>query len=234
MTRPTVMRAASLCNVRYMANADDPILHIIAAASRSRAHAGCGCRGDPRSRSRRSSRDRRRSGPAGPRRRGRPRRWRRRDRMSLPSGSIERGSRSRIFRRNGFCAEPIRRRVARLEQPDPDAAVAAPHQVVGIARQVVEQHLRLRRTALHVEIAGAAVDLPDPVAAGLRHEQRMPVGRQGDAVGEREAPRHHAGFPGRRIIGEHAAGRRLLHDVEHACLVGAAPFHRSESAWTRR
>ncbi len=57
----------------------------------------------------------------------------------------------------------------------------------------------------------------------------MAVGGQGDPVGECQAMRHDAGFPRCRIVGEHTARRRVLHDVEQARPQRAAPLRRRKA-----
>ena len=122
---------------------------------------------------------------------------------------------------------------ARLREAEPDAPVQAAHQVVGVAGQVVQQHTRLRRGLRHVQrhvqrIRGSG-DGPDAVLAGLVDEQRLPVLRQRDAVGEAQAARHHARAAGGGVVFDDAAGGALLEDVEHAGLEGAAPLRRRET-----
>ena len=108
-------------------------------------------------------------------------------------------------------------RVAGLGKAHPDLAVQAAHQVVGVTRQVVEQHAGLRAgTRTHIDIACLDIDFPDAVLAGFGDEQVLLVAAQRNAVGESQAAGHDARGLRGRVVFEHAPGRSLFEDVEHA------------------
>ena len=124
----------------------------------------------------------------------------------------------------GLAGHAVDGGVARLGEAQPDLAVQPTHEVVGVAGQVVQQHLGLCIPTLgDVEILRAHGDFPDAVLAGFVDEQVLLVAAQRHAVGEAQAPGHHAHGAAGGVVLQHAAGGGLLQDVEHAGLEGAAP-----------
>ena len=121
-----------------------------------------------------------------------------------------------------------------LDQPGPDAPVAAAHQVVGKAGKIRENHsrraagrLQRRPRALSLRIRR---DFPDAVLAGLGHEHVLLVGGEREAVGKAQVREQHPHAARLRIELQQPAGAAVLDGVEHAGGKGAAPFLRREAA----
>ena len=86
------------------------------------------------------------------------------------------------------------------------------------------------RGLAHIEIGGRGVDLPHPRSTGLGDEQRALIATQGQAVRKAEALGNDAGGSAGWVVLQDAPGRRLLQDVQHRCIEGAAPLRRRKAS----
>src|SRR2546428_2052184 len=119
-------------------------------------------------------------------------------------------------------AQRIDRNAAGRDQRHPEASGEAARHVVGKARKVLDQRLRL-------PAARAAEPVTqDAVRARLGHQHVALVVGQRDAVGEVDAAQHGGSLPGGRIPDEQSPVAPMLDDLEQARGVGAAALPRAE------
>ena len=109
--------------------------------------------------------------------------------------------------------QELQQRDLRGADGDPDQAVAAARDVVGVAGQVRQQHVLLAGTR------SAQPQAYDVAAGGLRHADERLVGGEGDAVGETE-PADHDRDGAVGVAADQPARVRVGHEVATPLLEG--------------